>query len=69
MYRAKTVRELQRTHERERDLLLRIISDQNDRIAFLAGRPVPPVSQSWPRVHDREDPDADLVFDVDQVEE
>jgi hypothetical protein len=42
VYRRRTVEAIQRSHERQQQLLLAVIREQNDRLMLLAGRPWAP---------------------------
>lgn len=69
MYRRKTVEAIVRQHQRERDGLLAVIREQNDRIMHLAGRtfaPTPLDLHVWP-VEELEPDEGDLVADVGQL--
>lgn len=69
MYRRKTVEAIVRQHQREREGLLTVICDQNDRIMHLAGRtftPTPLDLHTWP-VDVEFEPEDELVADLGQL--
>lgn len=60
-YRRKTVEALLRQAMREKEQLLSVIREQNDRIMLLAGKPWTPAPLDLHNVQPDDDPDEELV--------
>lgn len=69
MYRRRTVDALVRQHVREKEALLAVIREQNDRLMHLAGRPwaLPPRDPA--PVREDEDTPSPYVLDPEQLTE
>lgn len=67
MYRRKTVEALMRQNAREREGLLAVIRDQNNRLMHLAGRQYAPTPLDLQPFHVDEPDDEDLLPDPGQL--